>query len=91
MNYPRLYLFILLSWLNLAIFAGTHHFIGGNGLNGYEENGRYFVREKARVTEVSQWVFHFSKWYAIITIITFGMGCLAAASSRLKKRYPDRF
>jgi hypothetical protein len=91
MNYPRLYIFILLSVLNFVAFIGVTHAIGGNGLNGFEENGRYFVREKGRVTEVSPWAFHFSKWHLISVLITFPFACLAGAYSRMKEKYPDRF
>jgi hypothetical protein len=45
--------------LNMVLFLAGAFVLGGTALNGYIENGHYFVADHARITEVTgaQWVY----------------------------------
>jgi hypothetical protein len=65
----------LANFIGFVLIAGA---IGGDALNGYKANGRYFVRMHGRSTEVSESVFTYSKWHATSIFITHPLAMAAA-------------
>src|SRR5215510_4363067 len=53
-----------LGFLNFLTFMIMSSLIGGDAANGYVERGHYYVRDHARITEVSKSVFEYSLWHA---------------------------
>lgn len=43
--------------------------IGGSAFLGYQENGRYFVRDHADIVEVSQLIWHISHAWGFLFLI----------------------
>jgi hypothetical protein len=64
-----------LFWL----FMADTHRLGGDALNGREENGRYFVRDHGRTTEVSEDDWRRNRTLGIVVFSTFPLGMLGMA------------
>jgi hypothetical protein len=56
--------------LNFALFAIIAICLGGDALNGRCENGRYFVSNHGKRTEVSEAVFTYSRIHASSVLVT---------------------
>jgi hypothetical protein len=69
-HHPLLLAGLVIVLVNLCVFVLVAAALGGDALSGYEEHGRYFLRARGRTTEVSQFVFTYSKWHAISVIIS---------------------
>jgi hypothetical protein len=69
-HFPLMAASLAICVANLWVFVLVGSVIGGDALSGYEEHGRYFLRARGRTTEVSQFVFAYSKWHAISTMIS---------------------
>lgn len=72
-----LFLF-LAGMLNCGVFALVACVIGGDAMNGHIKNGRYYVRDKRRVTEVSRTVWMYSYYHARSIWITHPLCVLGA-------------
>ena len=57
----------LVNFVLYVIIAGTH---GGDAWNGYRKDGRYFVSEHGRITEVSRAFWTYSYYHTIFLWIT---------------------
>ncbi len=55
---------------NFAVFAAVSISLGGSAANGRVENGRYFLSEHARETEVSKRVWEYSLWHSRSLFLT---------------------
>jgi hypothetical protein len=76
--------FFLTCWLNMTVFFLTSALIGGTAQNGKSENGKFYVGEHSRYTEVSKTMYEFSSAHFFFTIITFVPTLLAVLISRKK-------
>jgi hypothetical protein len=81
--------FFLTCWLNMVMFFLTSALIGGTAQNGKLENGKFYVGEHSRYTEVSKTMYEFSSTHFFFTIITFVPTLLAVLISR--KKMPNSF
>jgi hypothetical protein len=62
---------------NFVGFAIMSHVLGGDALNGRIEDGRYFLNQNGRLTEVSQAVFEYSRWHARSLFVTHPLAIVA--------------
>jgi hypothetical protein len=53
---------------NFAVFVLVSACIGGDAINGYVSDGRFFVCAHGRCAQVSPSVWHYSYWHALVTI-----------------------
>ena len=44
--------------------------IGGDAINGYAEDGRYDLMNHGYETEVPRWLFVYSTWHSVVTILS---------------------
>jgi hypothetical protein len=72
---------------NFATFFVVALYLGGDALNGYAENGHYFLRLHHQITEVSQPVFEYSWWHAVSLFIMIGLVYAAAAVRWVAKAF----
>jgi hypothetical protein len=68
----------LIAGANFLAFVVIPIMIGGDAINGYAENGRYFLRMHGRTTEVSEAVFNYSGLHAISVFITHALAMVMA-------------
>lgn len=62
-----------LTFLNfLAAICGMAY-LGGDALNGKEENGHFFLSYHGKLTEVSENVFVYSKYHCVSIFISIGI------------------
>ncbi|WP_372574960.1 hypothetical protein [Ruegeria jejuensis] len=79
--------FALVAVPSFALFCVFSLIIGGDALNGFSTETRYFVVSRRNVTEVS-WLTYTISWYlGSLTLATFiPMVLLGAASNFLSRR-----
>jgi hypothetical protein len=65
--------------INFALFLAIAQKIGGDAINGKVQNGRYYVSEHGKLTEVSHGVWIYSQAHAISVFITHPIGLLGGA------------
>jgi hypothetical protein len=80
----RLYLVLLalapaVTIINFMVFIAVASRIGGDAVNGKEENGHYFLANHGHLTEVTAGVFTYSLWHVRSLFLTFPLGMLAMA------------
>jgi hypothetical protein len=63
--------------VNFVTFVAVAISLGGDALNGYASDGRCFLGEHGRYTEVSASVFQYSKWHARSLFLTHPAAMLA--------------
>jgi hypothetical protein len=81
-------LIALLCWLNGCSFLVHTSIIGGGASNGKIENGKYYVGDHGRYTEVSHSAYRFSWWHelsAAVSILVFMYIALDQSLSRKRK------
>jgi hypothetical protein len=78
----------LAQFLNFFTFAGVSGFLGGDGLNGKQEPGKYYVGSHGRYTAVSHLQYEFSRVQALTTMMLHipAFICLALAAQRWKSK-----
>jgi hypothetical protein len=81
----------MLAFFNFAAFFVVALMLGGDALNGKIEDGRYYLANHGRFTEVSSAVWHYSRAHVISVLIThplgiLGGGGLMAYANRKSKR-----
>jgi hypothetical protein len=79
--------FFFTCLLNMVVFFLTSVLIGGTAQNGKLENGKFYVGEHSRYTEVSKTMYEFSRTHFLFTIITFLPTLLAVLI--LRKKMPN--
>jgi hypothetical protein len=81
-----------IAFFNFAVFWIVAVCIGGDAISGKVENGRYYVANHGRYTEVSREVWTYSKFHSSSVWITHpigilgGAGLITYAQYRKKKR-----
>ncbi|WP_428484515.1 hypothetical protein [Rhodopila sp.] len=81
---------VAVAIVNFIAFVIIAILIGGDAWNGKMENGRYFVANHGRLTEVSASVFTYSLWHVRCLFVThlFGMVAGGWIAFRRKRRLP---
>jgi hypothetical protein len=51
----------IIALVNFFSFVAIDLYLGGSALNGKQENGKFYLGEHGRYTEVSERVFEYSK------------------------------
>lgn len=64
------FLFIVLGIINFACFFAETDKLGGDALNGYQKNGKYYVCGGSITTEVTEQEWEYNKVHAISLFIT---------------------
>jgi hypothetical protein len=61
---------LIICILNFVAFGIGSMMIGGSATNGLQENGRFFVSEHGKNTEVTKQVWNYSLWHSRSLIVT---------------------
>jgi len=61
---------LILYILNFFGFFVGSMMIGGSSANGFMEDGRYFVSEHGRNTEVTEQIWNYSLWHSRSLFVT---------------------
>lgn len=61
---------LIICILNFIAFFIGSSVIGGSAPNGYEKDGRYFLSEHGKETEVTKQVWDYSLWHTRSLIVT---------------------
>lgn len=78
MRRHALQLAVFLGLANFLVFVIGAVYLGGDALNGTAVDGRYFLAEHGRLTEVSRAVFVYSQWHARSLFVTHPIAMLCA-------------
>jgi hypothetical protein len=62
--------------LNFVAFGVLTLKLGGDALNGKVEDGRYYLSNHGRTTEVTRRVFIYSRWHAGSVFVTHPLGMI---------------
>jgi hypothetical protein len=76
--------FFVACWLNFFVFFLTSLLIGGSGSIGKIQDGKYYVGNHGKYTEVSQAMFEFSRIHGTFSIIILVTALLIVLLSRRK-------
>ena len=68
---------IVVGILNFLAFGIIATYLGGDAVNGRSENGRYFLSNHGKETEVSQGVFNYSRIHVYSVWITHPLAILS--------------
>ncbi len=74
----------VLGLVNFLVFYGLAVYLGGDAFDGKIQDGHFFLLSHGRYTEVSEFIFNYSKWHVYSVFITHP---LAIAASILSRRY----
>ena len=74
-------LVFILYAINFALFVGNAINFGGDALNGYTKDGRYFLSMYGKPTEVTRDVFEYSRRHAISVLASCPIAFAAAGFS----------
>jgi hypothetical protein len=55
--------------VNFAVFGLGAVYLGGDAINGYAVDGRYFLASHGHPKEVSHAIFTYSRWQGVSAII----------------------
>jgi len=85
----------LVAIINFAVFIIIELKLGGDAVNGYEKDGKYFLASHGAYTEVSEAVWTYSYYHAIAVFITHSSVFVGAAvaiwhSSKRKKKIAEQ-
>jgi hypothetical protein len=61
---------IVVGVVNFVTLLLEAQALGGDGLNGYQRQGHYFVVEHGHETEVTEQAWRHSRWHAISVFVT---------------------
>lgn len=79
-----------LAATNFLAFVAITFYLGGDALNGYVQNGHYFLglHSNGPFTEVSRTVFNYSRWHALSVIVSIGFIMAAELWRRIRTSGP---
>ncbi len=63
----------LIALVNFSSFIAIDLYLGGSALNGKQENGKFYLSEHGRYTEVSETIFEYSKFHAYSMFATHAL------------------
>ena len=78
----------LLALLNLAVYVAVAIALGGDAINGHAAAGHYYLSMHGRLTEVTQRVFQFSRWYTYLLFLHFGIAFVLQLWLWVRSRAP---
>jgi len=61
---------MMIAGINFLLFILFSGYLGGDAFNGYHESGRYFVRNRHKITEVSRLLWILNRIHIFSVIIT---------------------
>jgi hypothetical protein len=79
----------VIAGVNFLIFWIVAGLIGGDALNGYSENGQFFLFNQGRVTEVSYATFLYSKVHALSVIFLVTLALASGWFARSRHKNPN--
>lgn len=86
-NLRRLYpIGIAVGAINFFAFIIGAAILDGDAVNGRVENGRYYVANHGKHTEVSKLAFTYSRWHVYSVWVTFPIAMLCGMLLNLQKR-----
>ena len=78
------------AMLNFVVFFVIAGHIGGDAVNGAVREGRFYVMNHGRYTEVSKQVFTYSRWHVYSIWVTHPLAIVAAYwGKRLQSSNPS--
>ena len=66
-------IFLSIMAINFVLFFIGSFILGGDAINGHIEDGKYYLRMKEQLTEVSESVFMYSKYHSLSVIWSFSL------------------
>jgi hypothetical protein len=69
--------FIVLVFVNFAVYYVEVFVLQGDALNGRVQDGHYYLGFKGHLTEVSPTVFAWSWWHSVLTWLGFALAFCA--------------
>lgn len=86
-NLRRLYLIgITVGAINFLAFIIGAAVLDGDAVNGKIEDGRYYVANHGKYTEVSKSAFTYSRWHVYSVFVTFPIAMLCGLLLEIQKR-----
>jgi hypothetical protein len=72
-----------IAFANFLLFLTVSQFLGGSAPNGYTRNGRFYLGEHGRYTQVSSAVYRYSQIHTWTTfaLMFIGVPCFARGMS----------
>jgi hypothetical protein len=70
---------VVLGFVNFVAFLVESNALGGDGLNGYEAGGHYYVASHGTYTEVPQTLWTISRIHAVGTLVSWPLVLLSMA------------
>lgn len=67
---------LVLCFLNFIAFVTMAQMLGGDAISGKMEDGRYYLSNHGRTTEVTRRVFIYSRWHARSVWVTHPLGMI---------------
>jgi hypothetical protein len=80
---------VAVGFLNFGAFLASALILGGDAVNGYQKDDRYYVAEKGKITEVRRGVWLYSRAHAYSVWVTHPLaivGLLILSRARLLRR-----
>ena len=79
-----------LGVLNFFVFFVESLRLGGDALNGYRQDGHWFLGAHGQYREVTEYVWNWSRFHAMSLFVTHPLAILAAwMAARERKRAED--
>ena len=82
-------LFIVIAPLNFIAFGFHDQMLGGDAMNGHQANGRFYVSDHGRETEVTKSRWYASLWHADSLFVTHLLGLGAILLAIFKDAFPE--
>jgi hypothetical protein len=87
---PRVVGIVALAALaNFVVYVAIASSLGGDAINGYIQNGHYYLAMKGRAVEVSRAVFMYSRWHTVVLLIHITLAVVLHMLSRRRRRAAD--
>jgi hypothetical protein len=67
----------LIAVLNFCAFWYSALILGGDAGNGKKDGGRFFVGAHGKYTEVTEWVYRYSRFHCLSLLVTHSLGMVA--------------
>jgi hypothetical protein len=67
---------LVLCGVNFLAFVVLAEKLGGDAINGKVEDGRYYLSNHGRTTEVTRRIFIYSHWHARSIFVTHPLGMI---------------
>jgi hypothetical protein len=78
----------IVALVDFAVFIAVSLVLGGDGLNGVEKGGHYFVSNHGTLTEVSYGAWLFSRIQSVTLLVLWPLMLLCLVVDSLRQREP---